>query len=81
MQETQQRIEEIKARLAAATPGEWGYIRENDRGWKGVSVYAEPGICIANMVGQLDDKETANAKFIAHAKADIEFLLTLVGVV
>lgn len=47
---------------AKHTPGELIVKRESDSsGWRGISLVTDGGLSIANMVGQLDDRELANA--------------------
>lgn len=86
MQENQKRIEEIRERLAKSTPGRWtigktgGCVvsdQKNDdlidggKDEEGRAYYG--GYLIGESMG------TNNACFLAHAKTDIEFLLTLLG--
>ena len=81
------RIEEIKARLAAATPGEWkvghscGSVVSDKPG--GEMPYGTSGPDAVEYYGGFLIGETIGAKdreFIANAKPDIEFLLALLGV-
>ena len=61
------KLEELKAALAAATPGEWinnddrapnlATVGTGERGWLG----------LAQMFGDTDDEANANAKFITLA--------------
>ena len=37
--------------------------------WRGISIFSDTDLRIANMVMQLDDSETANARLIAQAPA------------
>ena len=53
---------------SAHTPGPWSVEREDGLdGWKGISVFSDAKLRIANLVMQLDDREMANAKLIAAA--------------
>jgi hypothetical protein len=80
---TDNRIDEISAREKAATPGHWGTYYDG----KGTyTVQAQPRLIpgvgnvtggdIATLVGEHGDGQTyANARFTAHARDDIKFLL------
>jgi len=61
-------LKEVKDRCAAATEGPWGY---EDRVGYG-DIIDEEGVGIANEV--LDN----DARFIAHARQDVEVLLKMV---
>lgn len=68
------KLEEIEARLKAATPGEWKSV---DRpGWHDVAVYSsaldECDLWVA------EDLTRANAALIAHSPADLALLARLV---
>lgn len=51
------------------TPGPWTVERVNDRrsGWRGLSIHGPDKIYLANLVGQLDDSEMANADLMSAA--------------
>lgn len=79
----EQRIREIKERLRATTPGAWR-VWEPDEDYFGSddpTIETESGQYIAqtNYDG-MRERETmiADAKFIAHAKEDIAYLLSFV---
>lgn len=77
------RIDEIRARCEGATPGPWRkdvrighkpcyHIRHEGVGWPIASMgNYRPGVSNGNWEGDMD--------FIVHARADIPFLLELVG--
>jgi len=67
------RIDEIEARLAAATPGPWaeGY----DAGWTVDQDLYPDGIEIAAMTDQEGDQGRRDASLIAHAPADLAALV------
>lgn len=72
------RINEIKRRLLATTPGSWGVVEQDDDGdW---IVSGEDGVYIAQTSYDglsTTTRETceADAVFIAHAKEDVAYLL------
>ena len=76
---TDPRLGEIEARLAAATPGPWR-VREcppcTERGRLEVDIWDEPGNLM--VTGWCDDDEfhAPDAAFIANAPTDIAYLLT-----
>jgi hypothetical protein len=50
------------------TPGPWTVDRWADgQGGRGISIKDGDGLCIANMVGQLDDSEMKKARLIVLA--------------
>lgn len=54
--------------MTAHTPGPWTVKRESDRsGWRGIAIANSDGSHVANMIGQLDDRELANARLMAAA--------------
>lgn len=72
------RINEIKRRLMATTPGSWGVVEQDDDGdWV---VSGEDSVYVAQTSYDglsTTTRETceADAVFIAHAKEDIKYLL------
>jgi len=81
--DVQKRLEEIRAREASATPGHWGTYYDG-RGT--YTVEAQPRLIpghgnvnegkVATLEGEHGDGQTyANARFTAHAREDIPFLL------
>mgnify|MGYP003623371905 CR=1 FL=1 len=69
---TNERLQEMRARCEAATPGPWGI------GWLGderddftLSVLTTDRIFVANV----DDSKPSDAQFIAHAREDVSALL------
>lgn len=85
--DVQKRLEEIRAREAAATPGHWGTYYDG----KGTyTVQAQPRLVpgvgnvnggdIATLMGEHGDGQTYhNARFAAHAREDVPYLLDLVA--
>jgi hypothetical protein len=72
------RIDEIKARLAAATPAPWSWeagdsVIEGPRG--GALVYVAEYANLNTVQAQGEDFSSADATLIANAPADIAFLL------
>ena len=69
------RLQEIRARLDAASPGPWGYTLD-----PGTRHY-EPYLLVENKHGAIAEvnprhpRRTRNADLIAHAPADIAWLL------
>ena len=54
--------------MTTPTPGPWTVDRWGDKeGSRGISIKDGDGLCIANMVGQLDDSEMKKAKLIVLA--------------
>ena len=50
------------------TPGPWHIRNEKDnQGYRGVAVQSADGLCVANIVMDLHDREQANARLIAAA--------------
>lgn len=73
---TEERLEAIKQRLSAATPGDWLHLGENDPDspfW-GEIRSIDAFTLIAEMP-ELDDR-TEDFNFIAHTKEDVPWLLT-----
>jgi hypothetical protein len=76
-------LDEIRARLAKATPGPWqiGAINENPDEPREIAIVDRRGYCAAIAIpsstkGDADCATTeANATLIAHAPADLAFLL------
>ena len=64
------RLNEIEARANAATEGPWEGIRYPDGLLGRVIASDELGVCIAE-----DFPDDADAKFIAHARTDVPWLL------
>jgi hypothetical protein len=81
MTEHQERIAEIRERLAAATAGPWAY----ERAWDAFRTVADCGHlnCVNVLTAaqpfksldSLDRMEAANASLIANAPSDLAFLL------
>lgn len=69
---TNNRIQEIMDRLTATTPGNW------ERSGSYVFSVDDPESPLADCEFSDGDSEV-NAEFIANAKADIKYLLNLVG--
>lgn len=81
------RLDEIRAREQAATEGHWGTYYDG----KGTyTVEAQPRLIpgqgnvnagtVATLVGEHGDDQTyANARFVARARQDVQFLLDLVA--
>ncbi len=65
------RLTEIRARLAAATPGPWERWKDGMRVWSRVPPDAPFGVDVADVYAS-----HATADLIAHAPADIAFLLS-----
>ena len=78
------RLEEIKARLAAATPGNWVYDSERDTHDSCIYVEGsteEHGYIGPDNGGIIGSSEwiwveDADGEFMAHAKADIEWMIS-----
>ena len=68
------RLSEIRARAEAATPGPWVAEREDDYEWTVVGSTYEPD-CRYVIADCGFDSPQSNATFIAHARADIPYLL------
>ena len=71
------RLDEIRARLAAATPGPWkSWIEGQEGAWGG-----SPGVMVPATSGGdfIEAGRPEDAEFIAHAPADIAYLLSLLG--
>jgi hypothetical protein len=67
-------IQDIEARAEAATPGPWVIETDGEHGtWIKRTGTDE---CVALSCGQTDERVTANADFIVHARADLLTLLT-----
>jgi hypothetical protein len=85
--ETSTRIDEIRAREQAATPGRWGteydgegtyYVHARLRTTPQEGM-ASDGV-VASLSGEHGDGQTyANARFAAHAREDVPFLLDRVA--
>ena len=76
------RLDAIRARLAARTPGEWSYEEITDRGIGGeyevfAPTYRADGKTQTPIVCEATYEP--NADLIAHAPADLEFLLSEVS--
>lgn len=81
------RVEEIRARLKAATPGPWGvtsfeseHVQTMLNAGQGEcwAVWADvDGHCLAPATTGNGPTSEANAEFIAHAPGDLAFLLSL----
>lgn len=76
-------IQAIKARAEAATPGPWDWDDVEDiplangmPGPKWLEVGTEPGDFL---ICELSHKQKANAEFIAHARTDVPYLLTIIA--
>jgi hypothetical protein len=81
------RIEEIRARADAATPGHWGTSYDG----KGTyTIEAQPRLipgqgivnegAVATLAGEHGDGQTySNARFAAHAREDVPFLLARIA--
>lgn len=84
-QEEQQRLAEIKGRLAALNAGDWKlcpyglYILNVDGSGAAADFHLEdaPPGAVARKRGVGLDRDTQNGEFIAHSKADVAFLLEL----
>jgi len=85
--DTSTRIDEIRAREQAATPGHWGTYYDGNGTY---TVQAQPRLIpgtgnvnsgdIATLSGEHGDGQTyANARFAAHARDDVPFLLDRVA--
>lgn len=85
--DVQKRLEEIRAREAAATPGYWGTCYDGQGAY---TVEAQPRLIpghgnvnegtVATLEGEHGDGQTyANARFTAHAREDVPFLLERVA--
>ena len=68
------RLDEIRARAEAATPGPWAAEREDDYEWIVVGGTYEPD-CRYVIADCGFDSPQSNATFIAHAREDIPYLL------
>lgn len=71
------RLQEIRARIQATTPGPWRLGAE-DNGWW---VQSAHGYAVAMAFHYADDEDSdalPNATFIAHAPADVSWLLSVV---
>lgn len=70
-----QRLQEIKERLAAATPGPWNVLYDDG------SLHGTPEEYFVNFDAHRDStniEREADAEFIANAPSDIAYLLDLV---
>lgn len=78
-----ERIKKIKERLRATTPGAWEtYIPSEDEFGVDICIYTTDGQYIAQtsydgMSDTIRPTMAADAEFIAHAKADIMYLLNM----
>lgn len=83
---TAERLQEIRARHEAATPGPWAYEAHGDSGDYGVGVimdgndnyiegYNDDNDCLLVEVVAIEVKNIVDADFIAHAHVDIPALL------
>lgn len=74
-----ERLEEIRARVAAATDGPWGeYHQDYNAGWYSDGVYSQDKgqwIIAANNAACAVKATPADRAFIAHARSDIPYLL------
>lgn len=75
------RIAEIKERLEKATPGPWRHLKEANKGYRGWIVPTkDPNITYEKYDGDIICEhgymDMVTADFIAHAPADIAWLLT-----
>jgi len=68
-------IAEIEARLAKITEGAWEYQHVSGRGHTVWAVQRRGSMMVA-ATGYADTFDRDNSEFIAHAPADIDFLLT-----
>lgn len=85
---TNARLQEIAARLKAATPGPWFESTSSNYFEDGAVVVREardgntppPERCgrVVAVMTKLDECQYENASFIAHAPADVAYLLELV---
>ena len=72
------RLDEIRKRLLATTPGAWGMVEQDDDGDWIVRTCGDQYIAQTSYDGlSITTRETckADAVFIAHAKKDIAYLL------
>ena len=73
-----ERLDEIRARLAAIAPGEWRVVKfppvNGIRNWH---VHDNEGRTIADTGWEAAPNSDTDADFIAHAPADIRYLLDL----
>lgn len=69
---TEERLNEIEARTAAATPGPWKLHAARDSCGDNIFSDSMPPRRIANTYGDVD---SPNAIFIAHARTDIPTLV------
>jgi alpha-ketoglutarate-dependent taurine dioxygenase len=85
---TAERIAEIRAREQAATPGRWGTEYDGEGTYyvhARLRTTPEEGMASDGVVAELhgehgDGQAYANARFTAHARADVPFLLDRVAV-
>ena len=63
------KLDAIRVREQAATPGEWRVGISESYGW--------PVFRIRDMVGPTDEETEADAEFIQHSRADIPLLLAV----
>lgn len=84
-QEEQQRLAEIKGRLAALSAGDWKlcpyglYVLNVDGSGAAADFHLEdaPPGAVARKRGVGLNRDTQNGEFIAHSKSDVAFLLEL----
>lgn len=74
------RLDEIRARADAATPGPWGVWTSMDNTRDILSEAEHPAVPLAGLYGRDGSEhptagEDADADFIAHARSDIPYLL------
>lgn len=73
---TQEQLDQIKARAESATPGPW-HDQTTDDGYLRVSVNPDDvnGVCGFGDLEETDYQDHADARFIAHARADVPMLV------
>lgn len=76
------RLASIRARLSAASPGPWGtcHVREDGSMCKCGLIWGVDNMVANTRGGQMEEEpgRPEDAQFIAHSRADIEWLLNLV---
>jgi hypothetical protein len=76
-----QKLEEIKNRVNAATPGPWESFENGPHGGLGFGICTNPDDTKAwflNNPADNSNQSSKNASFISHSRTDIETLLAIV---
>jgi hypothetical protein len=77
-EEPMSRIDEIKARCEAATPGPWTFVANPAA--RHAHIYGPDNFKIHDFFNGTVDLAEGNAEFIAHAREDVEYLTARLAV-